>query len=103
MYLTIDEIKKHLNIDEYFKEDDSYLMTLCEVSEAIVERHIDANLKEVAESEGGKLPPPLLHAIKLYIGDLYKYRESIAFGGGVAEIPFNYDYILSLYKNYNRK
>lgn len=33
MYLTLDIIKKHLNVDEYFTEDDNYLISLAQVAE----------------------------------------------------------------------
>ena len=99
MFLEIDRIKKHLNIDDYYKDDDNYLVYLYEVAEKVVEKHTDTNLKEIAEENGGELPPPILHAMLLFIGDMYKSRESISFGS-VTSIPFSYDYILSLYKNY---
>ena len=99
MFLELDRIKKHLNIDDYYKDDDNYLVYLYEVAEKVVEKHTDTNLKEIAEKNGGELPPPILHAMLLFIGDMYKSRESISFGS-VTSIPFSYDYILSLYKNY---
>jgi hypothetical protein len=99
MFLEIDRIKKHLNIDEYYKDDDSYLVYLYEVAEKVVEKHTDVKLENIAKDNGGELPPPILHAMLLFIGDMYKSRESISFGS-VQSIPFSYDYILSLYKNY---
>ena len=99
MFLEIDRIKKHLNIDDYYKDDDNYLEYLYEVDEKVVEKHTDTNLKKIAEENGGELPPPILHAMLLFIGDMYKSRESISFGS-VTSIPFSYDYILSPYKNY---
>lgn len=99
MFLEIDRIKKHLNIDDYYKDDDNYLVYLYEVAEKVVEKHTDTSLKQIAEENGGELPPPILHAMLLFIGDMYKSRESISFGS-VTSIPFSYDYILSLYKNY---
>lgn len=99
MFLEIDRIKKHLNIDDYYKDDDNYLAYLYEVAEKVVEKHTDTSLKQIAEENGGELPPPILHAMLLFIGDMYKSRESISFGS-VTSIPFSYEYILSLYKNY---
>ena len=99
MFLEIDKIKKHLNIDDYYKDDDNYLVYLYEVAEKVVEKHTDTSLKQIAEENGGELPPPILHAMLLFIGDMYKSRESISFGS-VTSIPFSYEYILSLYKNY---
>ena len=36
MFLTLKRIKKHLNMDEYFKDDDEYLMFLEDVAEQTV-------------------------------------------------------------------
>ena len=99
MFVTLDRIKKHLNIDEYYKEDDWYLNCLYNVAEKVVEKHTDSDLSKVASMGGGELPSPLVQAMLLFIGDMYRNRESISFGS-VSSIPFSYDYILSLYKNY---
>ena len=99
MFLTLNQVKKHLNIDDYFKDDDEYISSLCEVAEKVVEKHTDSNLSEVAELNGGELPSPLVHAMFLFIGDMYRNRESVSFTS-VSSIPFSYDYILSLFKNY---
>ena len=99
MFVTLDRIKKHLNIDDYYKEDDEYISSLYEVAEKVVEKHTDSNLSDVAKTNGGVIPSPLVQAMLLFIGDMYKNRESISFSS-VSSIPFSYDYILSLYKNY---
>lgn len=101
MLLNIELIKKHLNIDEYYEDDDNYLAYLCEVAEKTVEKHIDTDLGSLM-SEYGELPAPITHAILLFIGDMYKSRESVSFGS-VTSIPFSYEYLLSLYKNYGLK
>lgn len=102
MYLDLNQVKKHLNLDDDFTEDDGYLTDLINVSEAVVEKHIDNKLNEIAEANGGELPPPLLHACLLLIANLYENRESIAYTS-VTEIPLSYEYLLSLYKNYKGK
>lgn len=99
MYIELSDIKKHLNIDETFSEDDSYIENLIEVAENAVAIHIDRNLSEVAEENGGVLPPALIHAMKLFIGDMYQSRESTSFSSAV-EIPFSYTYLTSLYRKY---
>lgn len=100
MYITIEEIKKHLNIDLEFIDDDEYLETLISVAEDAISKHIDSNLSVVADENGGELPPVLIHAMKLFIGDMYQSRESTSFGGTPTEVPFSYTYLTSLYKNY---
>lgn len=102
MYLNLYQVKKHLNIDEDYTDDDEYLVDLINVSEAVVSKHIDDNLNEVAEANGGELPSPLVHAMLLLIADLYQNRETVAYTT-INELPLSYKYLLSLYKNYNSK
>lgn len=100
MYLTVEKIKKHLNINSDYTDDDKYIADLAEVAEKAVERHIDISLNIVAEKNGGKIPPALLHAMLLFVGNLYANRESVAFASST-EIPLTYSYLLDLYKCYN--
>lgn len=102
MYVELAQIKKHLNINSEFTEDDDYLLTLADVAEKAVEKHINQRLSSVCEENGGVLPSPLLHAILLFIGNLYLSRESISYSS-VTEVPMSYNYLLDLYKNYNNE
>lgn len=99
-YLKLRDIKKHLNIDDYFTDDDIYIEALSNVAEKVVEKHIDLGLDIVADYNGGELPPPLIHAMLLFVGNMYANRESVAFASA-SEIPLSYQYILDLYKCYN--
>lgn len=98
MFLRLSEIKKHLNIDTTFVEDDNYLLELANVCENIVQKHIDHNLSDLKED--GQLPSPLIHAMLLMVASFYAKRESIAFAA-TSEVPLSYEYLLSLYKDYN--
>lgn len=101
MYIDLQTIKKHLNIDTEFTEDDDYLMMLEGVAEISVEKHIDKKLTQLEDGEG-KLPSPLKQAMLLFIGNMYLSRESVTFGNAV-EIPLSYNYLLDLYKDYSKK
>lgn len=98
--LDLELIKKHLNIDSEFTEDDDYLLMLKDVAVSVIERHIDHDLSDL--SVDGELPKPIQQAALLYIGNMYASRESIAFTSAT-EIPFAYDYLLSLYKDYSKR
>lgn len=100
MYIDLSTIKKHLNIDESFKDDDKYLLMLEKVAEKSVAKHIDKDLAEL--EDGGELPSPLLQAMLLFIGNMYNTRESVTFGSAM-EVPLSYNYILDLYKDYSKK
>lgn len=100
MYITLEEAKKHLNIETDFTDDDAYVVALVEAAEAVVAEDICMPLKEVEMSDG-VLPPPLLHAIKLMIGTFYNSRETLAFGVLVNDTKV-YRHLIGLYRNYAR-
>lgn len=97
MYITLEEAKKHLNINSDFTDDDSYITSLINVSENLVQKHIDRELSEL--EDGGEIPTPLKQAMLLLIGNFYANRESVAFSS-VAVLPLAYEYIIALYKCY---
>ena len=55
MYLKLSQIKKHLNINEDFNDDDEYLLELSKVTENVVQKHIDRELKDLEDEEGNML------------------------------------------------
>lgn len=96
MYIAIDKIKRHLNLDMDFKEDDQYLMALSEVAEEVVQRHIGYRFEDILVD--GQLPMAIQHAMLLFIGTMYANRESVTFGSATV-LPHAYEYILDLYTN----
>lgn len=98
MFLDLATVKKHLNIDEYFHDDDEYLGHLILVAEKVVEKHIDCDFSVLVGADG-MIPSPLLHAILLFIGNMYQSRESVSFTSAV-ELPLSFRYLLDLYQDY---
>ena len=98
-YLNLDILKKHLNVDSYFHEDDEYISSLGDVAEEMVATHLDNKLDIITADNDGHLPMPIKHAMLLLVGNLYQNREGIAFTT-VNDIPHSYDYLLAQYKNY---
>ena len=99
MYIDLDLAKKHLNLESSFTEDDEYILGLIDVAEKAVAAHANENLDELAEAGGGCLPTPLIQAALLMIGNLYQNREVV--GAKTQRLPFNYQYLIDLYRNYN--
>lgn len=75
MYLTIEELKKHLNVDH--DEDNDYIEELIAVAEDSVAEYLNRDLAEMVTD--GKLKPSVRHAIRLLVGTWYASRESVAF------------------------
>lgn len=91
-------MKKHLNIDEDFTEDDAYLYSLIQVAEQAVSLYIDKPLSE-CEISDGKIPDSLRHAMLLLVANLYDHRES-TIPLNVNEVPHAFQFLLDLYQKY---
>lgn len=92
MEITIDELKQHLNIERDYHGEDSYLQSLLDAAQVVVQKHICDSIDGKSE---GQLP--LAHAVKLLVGTWYMNRESLS---NLNKANHSYEYILSLYKNY---
>ena len=99
MYLELSQVKKHILVDETFTDDDNYIQSLMDVAEASVSKHIDCPLACI-EQEDGTLPPPVVHAMLLIVGNLYANREPVVMGTIVTELPLSYNYLVNLYRKY---
>ena len=98
MYVTLESAKKHLNLDDSFNDDDSYISLLIQAAEDAVSKHIDLPLVELEDSQW-ELPPAILHSVLLLIGNLYANREPVAYTT-VIKVPYTLEYLLGLYKHY---
>jgi len=98
MYIDLDTAKKHLNIESAFTEDDEYILGLISMAEQAVRVHVNEDFEVLAEQNGGCLPAPLLQAMLLMVGNMYQNREPL--GTRNQALPFNYQYLIDLYRNY---
>jgi len=97
MYITLQQAKKHLQIDECFKDDDEYILDLIRVSEDAVARTLNVPLAHLIKD--GVLPESVTHSILLLIGNLYANREPVSFTTA-SKVPYTLEYLLGLYKHY---
>lgn len=98
MIVTLDEAKKHLNIDEYFVDDDGYIEGLIQDCEAIVAQQacVDIDTLEGTQLRTAK------RAVLLLVGDYYAQRESTIVGASVNPHPVGFDRLCALIRNYSR-
>lgn len=97
MYITLNQAKKHLQVDEEYKEDDAYILYLIQVAEDAVSQTLDMPLASLIVD--GYLPKSVIHSILLLIGNLYANREPVSFTTA-AKVPYTLQYLLGLYKHY---
>lgn len=97
-YLTLTEIKKHLNIDAEFTDDDTYLEALGDAAEDVVSRYIDQPLSLLEKD--GSIPKALKFAALLWIGTMYAVRESVS-SSNMIEVPHSFEMLCQMYRNYS--
>lgn len=99
MYLTKETVRKHLNLDEFFTDDDSYLLDLIKVAEDATEKRIGKPLSKCIDKKTGDLIPSIKHTILLLIGTLYSQRESTS-PSTITKVPYTFDFLSSLNQEY---
>lgn len=99
MYIPLELAKKHLNLEADYTADDEYILALINSAEQAVRVHVNEDLESIAEKNGGCIPTPLFQAMLLMIGNLYQNREIVA--NKTTPLPFAYQYLIDLYRNYN--
>lgn len=97
-YLTLSEIKAHLNIDSAFTDDDVYLNSLAMAAEDVVSKYIDYPLVQLEDAEGD-IPKALKFAMLLWIGTIYSVRESVS-SSSMSQVPHSLELLCSLYRDY---
>lgn len=81
--LTVDDLKKHLNIDH--DEDDAYIEDLIAVAEDAVATYLNQPIAEFVDAEG-HMKPAIRHACRLLVGTYYANRESVVYSAP-SELP----------------
>ena len=94
MFVALDALKKHLNLEEEFTDDDLYLEGLIEVVELACKNYCDGGLDDLEE-----IPVTVVHAATLLAAHLYVTRTPVSFAQGY-EIPYTYKFLLNPYKAY---
>lgn len=97
MYLTLDEIKRQLNIDLDYDGDDEILTLMGESAEDIVSNLIDTPLDELA-AENGELPAGVRHALRMLID--WEYSQQRGSSSESIDIPTAIYTILKLYRHF---
>ena len=95
MALTVNEAKKHLNIDATFTDDDNYVSLLIDVAKQSVKNAIRST-----STDDVTATLPLKHACLLIVGNLYANREPVAYSTCVP-IPYTFQYLIDPYIDYS--
>lgn len=92
MYITLKEARTHLNLDEWFTDDDAYILQLIEAAESATEGRLGRDLKETLDEKTGRLRPRVRQMILLLVAHWYSQREA-AGTQNVKSYPLAYDFL----------
>lgn len=99
MYVTLEQAKRHLMIDDTYIGDDESIMGMIEAAEAIVYKTLCVPLEHFLSD--GILSGDVLYTVLLMIANLYNNREPVAFAKS-DKVHLSYDYLASLNKDYSK-
>ena len=97
-YLTLDLIKHQLIIDASFTDDDVYLEHLGDTAEELIQTLVDDQLDDIAASNDGVLPKPLIQAMLLAVD--YLYGSQRGSNDANPELPKAITMFTQLYRTY---
>lgn len=103
MFVAKDTVKKQLNLDIDYIEDDDYIIHLIASAEDAVAKRLNVDsLSELVDPYTGGLPDSVIHSVLLLIGNWYANREPVAYGTAT-KIPYTLDFLFDLNRNYDTK
>jgi hypothetical protein len=91
--ISLDDLKRHLSIEQGFMDDDGYLDSLIHAAQEAVEQSINRRLTDCE-------PETVLHCIRILAATWYAGREGVSFGSP-NKIPYTLDYLIGLNRNYD--
>lgn len=99
-YLSLATVKKFLNIEEAFEDDDMLILGFIDAALATTERYLDKPLSEYEHD--GDIPTGLKTCAMFLIGTWYAQRESVS-TASYSEVPHTFELLIDIYKNYDYK
>lgn len=100
-YLTLDIVKKHLNVESSFTDDDSYIELLADVAEQKVAKELHVTLQSLSTIVGtSEIPTPLKQAMLLNVGHYYANREEASTALS-RPIEQGSKWLIDLYRDYS--
>lgn len=100
MFVSIDKVRSHLNLDEYYHEDDEYIVHLVGAAEDATALRLNVkSLGQLMNPDTGYLPESVNHSILLLVGNWYANREAVS-NLNVNRLSYGYDFLADLNKNY---
>jgi len=96
---TILDLKRQLNIESTYTDEDTSLQLYLDVAEASVLSELNLYTGTTSGYTGTYQPVMLKQAVLLFAAHLYTTRQIVSFGQAY-KIPYTYQYLINPYKDY---
>ncbi len=100
-YVTLDEVKRHLNIDSAFTADDALICAYASAAEGAIAADLDLSGLDALAEQYGELPQPVRLAILMLAAHFYASREPVVYGATVAAVPLTLEYLVAPYRRFS--
>lgn len=97
MFITLFEVKRHLNIETVCVDDDPYLQDLIAVAQHSATLYCNGGLDTYTDQT---IPVTVKQATLMLVAHFFLNRAIVAFSNGSAEIPYTLKFLLDPYKNF---
>lgn len=95
--VNINELKRNLNIEESFTDDDVFLQNILNVADNAVQTYL-GTLALTGYTEVS-VPIEIHHSVILLASHFYLNRNMVSYAQGF-EIPYSFKFLLAPYKDY---
>lgn len=100
-YVSLEELRQHLNIDVTFTADDMLIKAYALAAEGAIARDLDlGGLWELVE-QYGELPQPVRLAVMMLAAHFYASREPVVYGVSTAKVPLTLEYLIAPYRKFS--
>ena len=98
MHLTLEDVKRHANIDQDYNGDDAYLEMLIEVAEQAVAAHCNVEVEHLLDHTAN-YSAAAKHALTILVATLYRDREAATFASASRTL-YGFEYLVAPIMNY---
>lgn len=95
MYITLREARAHLQLDDFFHDDDRIIESYIRAAEDATAKRMNRPLRELVDHHSGELSPAVKEAVLLLVGHFYNQREGTTVQN-VKAAPLGFEFLTDL-------
>jgi uncharacterized phage protein (predicted DNA packaging) len=96
--MTISDLKRQLNIEADYNDDNTLLQSYLNVSEKAVINYLNLYTGSTSGYTMNNAPIEIQQAMLLFAANLYQNRTIISYGN-LVKIPYTFEFLLNDYRN----